>query len=894
MLKYIESGWQDDLQSFPGNERFYIDFRLTEYPNLSGTPVYTLVASDDNRPGTYNMTDGYSTHLISLADEMTFDLLCYADFDYDVAADQPLLSWYKSATEYFKIYYDATSDKITVAWKDGTNERTMASAAYVDGLNDWLRITVVFDLTAPYLYIDGVEIDDAWSDAPDAITSNFDTMQIRAYNSGEGLWYVNYLRMFTYSALAADVSDNFQGYKGEEIFFDFDGNQVGKTRCNVGRFVRSWNYNAASENDAGNQVANRATLTLLSLAGEFADDQYSAFDPENDVFNGLITQKYLQQRCRVEIESWYDGDFEPLIRGYVDSGHFSRMTQVDYWSEVSIGVEDYVAIIANTYLQDNVEIDNALLSSDTAKSVFHTVARLATGKQTVNFLCESGFEAAEDLQLIDTGKFGDYRYFDAARQRWRGPTIRGYGASDFFMSLTGNMGAGEPAPHSGDQYYYAQIVAVKDKPTTTKHFYFHSNSANLRGLTVGETYTLTVWVYIDSLEPVDSLTLFALDSVTGYTTDTTTVQDAWTELSVEHTIDADAISFYCGIEAKLTHAGGALTSQGGYINIDDVTLVPDASLSWAESGDVTFTIDATYAHDGDTSGKLVFTDIGQIDQTLMAEDPIFINIGDSYTGSIYALAAAAFEGTLRVAEHDSDGSNDSSTVAISLAGGEGWVKFAVTHTITDEDSDRLVFSVEGDDDTVWVDTAMLYEGTNQNIPFVVNGAVGEAGISRPQYGIISEYDYCGINADEIDVLHPYVFIEKNKSAWDQLKQVADACGARYLGMDKAGVLTMKTHLVDDDPTPVDTVDVPSSVATQLEDAAANKITVSGVRIRGGSGVDGEVATGETELFWRASTCEEFKVLPYTDRDGKFKYPITTDTSFPQGGGFVDAKFGEVK
>jgi hypothetical protein len=879
MLKYIESGWQDDLQSFPGNERFYIDFRLIEYPNLSGTPIYGLVTggAGGNQPGTYNMTDGYSTHLISLADEMTFDFLCYADFDYDVAADQPLLSWYRSATQYLKIYYDATSDKITVAWKDGTNERTMTSEAYADGLNDWLRITVVFDLTSPYLYIDGVEVDDAWSDAPDAITSNFDTMQIRAYNSGEGLWYVNYLRMFTYSALAADVSDNFKGYKGEEIFFDLDGNQVGKTRCNVTRFVRSWNYSGAAENDAGNQVANRAGLTLLSLHGEFADDQYSAFDPENAVYNGLITQKYLQQRCRVEIESWYSGDFEPLIRGHVDSGHFSRVTQGDGWSEVSIGVEDYVAIIANTYKDKAYGFRDYTLSSTTDPSLFHEIASLATNRTVVNYLCDSGFEAAPEL--IENG--------NVEQSLWMTPwglslalvRVRGCGYGQWEWQVPAGWVSSEGFTSRARTGNYS-IAPSKNKGFTGKAIYlFHDRGLNKRGLKIGVTYTLSIWIYNPTTYGCASVGIILGSSPAAQSS--TATKDAWVNLTADYTVPDNRSPIYVGYTMVFTT--GAL-SRGSFINVDDISLTADTDASWTEAGSITVTRSTDYAHTGSRSGKLVFAAAGSLSQTLMLEEPLFANVDDNYTATIYALSEAAFEGTLRLAEHDSDGSNDDSTIAISLAGGEGWTRFDVTHTISDEDSDRLVYSIEGDADTVYVDTGMLVYGDGNSQIYFANPTEGDAGVSYPSYGASLTYNACGVNADSIAVRNPYSIVPKNSNVWDHVKQIADACGARYMGMDKAGVLTMKTHLVDDDPTPVDTVDVPSSVATQLEDAAANKIVVQGDSVR---------ISGTADLYWLATQCAELKTPDYTDRDGKFLYPMPSNgDTFPKGGGYLVAKYGE--
>ena len=882
MLKYISADWKTDLQTYPSNERFYIDFRMLEYPNILGTPVYTLITDADNQPGTYTMTDGYSTHLITMAETFTLDIWAYADFDFNVAADQYLYRWALSATEYLTLYYDATADKITVAYKNGTNERLLISAAYAAGLNDWLRITLVFDITSPLLYIDGVLADDAWSAAADAWTATFTQFDMRLGAAAEGEWHINYIRLFqNYMADATAIGNNFKDVPNEEIFFDLDGNQVGKTRCNVTRFVKAWNYNAAAENAGGSQVANRASMMLYSLNGEFADDQYAAYDPVTDVFNGTLAQKYLQQRCRVEIETWYGGLFEPIIRGYIDEGYFSRHTQGSYWSEVTIGIEDYVTLLANAYKDRTTAFEDFYLSSTTKNSLFHEVARLATNKKYTNYLCDSGFEDTETpVDAMENGTCEDGTQVGPTGILFKGPCIRGFNDGGFLAIPASFVGI---AAHAGTKIAMQGIgVQVGEIGTArSKKTLLHSPGVNLRGLQAGVEYTLKAWVYNPAVAGMTTVTLSMYDDVTGATNASTVVTGAWTELSVTHTINAAATN----VECYLTGAVTAMTAYAQYYYIDDVSLRPSALNSWTEAGAITATRDDTYAHTGSRSGKLVFAAAGSISQTLMFEQPLFCNVGDVYTAVVYALSAAGFTGTLRLAEWDSVAINDSTTVAIVLAGGEGWVRYEVQHTITDADSDRLVYGIEGDADTVWIDTAQLISGEASSGVYAINGGDGEAGITRPQYSKSFTYDFIGINADVTDVQHPYAVIAKNENIWEHLKQIADACGARYMGMDNAGVLTMKTHLVAVDPTPIETVEVPSSVATQLQSQTANKIVISGVI------VSKNVAE---ELYWQASACDEFKQYPYIDKEGKFSYNLSTTRYFPQNGDYIIIKYGETQ
>jgi len=71
-----------------------------------------------------------------------------------------------------------------------------------------------------------------------------------------------------------------------------------------------------------------------------------------------------------------------------------------------------------------------------------------------------------------------------------------------------------------------------------------------------------------------------------------------------------------------------------------------------------------------------------------------INPGEKFTFSIYLKSTVACDCQISIDECDAGGVNDSTEANYALVGGEGWVRFSVTHEITDPDSDRLIIRVE--------------------------------------------------------------------------------------------------------------------------------------------------------------------------------------------------------
>jgi hypothetical protein len=355
-----------------------------------------------NQPGSHNFTGGYANYLLDMSPTFTLDIYFKPTFAFNVGTDQYLWGWYVDATHYLSFRYDQTTDKYLLAWKDGGTERTMLSDAYVSdvALQVWTRATFSFNLATgtaagSEFYLDGVLISNAWSGVSDAKARYFPILNVRNLTGTAGLFTINYLRLFpSKTSTLADVTNNFNSFKDEEIIWHYNGCAMGHTRCNVTSRTRSVDIERTIESPAGNANPNNATATLLSPEGQFADDQYAPFNSSGEFYNGERPQKYMQQRCPLEIETWYSGLFELEFSGRVDENLFTRASSFQDISQVTIGAKDGVDDIKRRVRQKVYVFDSYNLSDPSAPtaSLLHAIARMATQPEWYNFLANSGFE----------------------------------------------------------------------------------------------------------------------------------------------------------------------------------------------------------------------------------------------------------------------------------------------------------------------------------------------------------------------------------------------------------------------------------------------------------------------------------------------------------------------
>jgi hypothetical protein len=257
-VKFIDSNWREALRTgFPPTDQVYLDFRHIKYPAVRslGTEAYIAATSSANFPGTYaldfNGTEGYE-YLLELPSKFSFLFEWEPTFSYDTASEKKVISWTLSATQFFTISYVVSPDQFQVLWQDGGTFRTLNSQQFDDGtshtdLNQKLRFIVSIDLTTGTtagssftvepLETGSSSTDTTWSGNIDSKTSNFQQLAFgfrpdndSDYNEGE----YHYLRYAANANLTTMAE--WKAYKGEEIYFPFDGHTTGFSRANVTLF----------------------------------------------------------------------------------------------------------------------------------------------------------------------------------------------------------------------------------------------------------------------------------------------------------------------------------------------------------------------------------------------------------------------------------------------------------------------------------------------------------------------------------------------------------------------------------------------------------------------------------------------------------------------------------
>jgi hypothetical protein len=660
-IRWISAEWKAAQQvAFPPTERLYIDFRQMLYPpDTANTLAYTLITSVDNQPGSHNLTGGLADYMIDLPSAFAIRVRALPTCAYDVATDQVLWSWYIDATHRCRLLYRAADDKMVVSWQDGGTERTLESAAYASNLElqVWADFDVFLDLSAGTgaFYIDRVLVDNSFSGAADAKASNFPKFTLRGEAGTAGAFTVNHLRLFDSEAVVADVADDYKGILGEEVYWYLNGEGCGRSRVNVTRFLYSLNTDAKKEKDDGSQCANTLSAELFSRQGEFADDQYAAWDPTNAVYNGTSAQKYMQQRCPVTAETWYGNIFEPIFVGRLDDGMFTRTSAVGDVTTVAIQAEDVVSDIARERKRRARSYSDKKLSDATeADSLVHLIARLATRREVYNYAANSGFE-------------------------------------------------------------------------------------------------------------------------------NDTIANSWAVAGTGATLARAAGGLFGSYEGQLDYAAATCTAT----------------------------------------------------QTVTFLGTKTLNVGDAYNFSLYLKCAGAASSTIRLGENDSGGENAGTNATYTLAGGEGWKKFEVTHTITDATSDRLVMKVTVDDNvTLSMDAVMLVQATRAYNFVVLNNNDGASAIESADDADYAEYDTVGFDCDAVDIVHPFAMVEQGTPVWDAVKDIANATAARYMGCDSAGCLRYRSPFATGytDPTSLETITSVVSIESMPTAVAANRVIVHGTHI----------------------------------------------------------------
>lgn len=711
-IRWVSAAWKASLKS-SSIERYYLGFRKREYPGLdTSDDTYTLITSADNQAGSHNLTGGHIKSLYTMPTVGTIEVREYSNFAYDTASNQILFGWFVAADKYLMYYYNATDDKYRLEFKDGGTARYLESAAYTALLptEKWKTHTATWDLgnETGGLWVDRVSKDTSWSGALDTETTVQNTFHIRKDLTTAGDYKINYLRLFdTVTAATASVTNAFRDIENEEIVWYLNGNSIARDRCNISRHVLTCSKTERVANSGGSDVANNFTMTLYSPGGIYADDQYAAFLPASEQFNGTAAQKYLHRRSHVFVENWYGTEFEPIFVGLVDNGGYKRTTPKGGTTTrgrqtVSLTCDDHVAELGMRVKRNGGYWSDYKLADDTdTASLIHAFVKEGLNREVYNFLGNSSFENA------------------------------------------------------------------------------------------------------------------------------------------------------------------------------------DITDSWIAAGSVALSKDAAEYFYGSASGQLDFTGAGSLTQTITFDNSKKLNLGETWNWSLFAKSAAGCTFAITLYEYDSAGANDNTAVNCTLAGGEGWKRFNVAHTITDGDSDELrcVIADTANPLTIFVDANMLVQSDVPPNYLVNNTNDGASGTIDAADAGSAEYERIGFDVEQVDITHPWARMEAGDRPWEHIKQISLGVGSKNVGIDQAGTFKLRAYLGEDTDLEPVTVTETMDFKSMPSGFKPNKLVGHGVKI---------VKTTQLRTVWTGAAVSLWS-LAARDGEAVLSSAYFPDTDYPD----YWAKYGDV-
>ena len=839
------------LSAAPANSYYYDDVKLTTH----------------NVPGSHYLSDGYIECLTELPDTFTLQIKFKPNFAFNTGSNQNVYGYSAGVNQYFYIYYRQADDVFWVHWKDGGTNRYLISAQYDNGtthrnINQWITLTAAIDLTTgttagSSLWLDKTQDDTTWSGNIDSKTTEFNKMQIRAYNGTEGDYDIAYVRFFpNYVATDADVQNDFKDVKDEEIYWSLDGHGTGRTRVNVSDYLlEAGTYRGLTGAIADTHGANTASFTLRNYNGEFSDDQNAAFDAANSVYNGTNAQNYLQRRFGVIYESWYSGDFDTVFKGRMMPDGLSRESFNKNISYARIQCEDGIAEIDESIERNGrVSADVMFIRSNTL------IDRGSCEKATP----DSGTADVNNAPPAIAGELSVTK------------------SNALFVRSTAQIYQGR----------YSYLFTVDGAADTWVDLQDALATDDLHGLIAGNTYTFRAKVYIPSGALTGTEVVLAIGDYHGaaWSEDTqaaTNNYDVWQQVEVSSTLNAAATGIYIRLHVLDT----AVATETFYVK--DIELIPadlsectsrsifhniahrsdhryiqylannsfeNATIgnSWLVTAGGTLNKDAADGFFGSASGELIpGVAAERMYQTVLFTGTKKLNVGETYTFYIWlksTAAASAADNVISIVEFDGAVQGSDTLQAYTLAGGEGYKKVEVSRTITDADTDRLRCDVSAAaGDTINIDGAMLIQSDRALDYFEVNATDGASGVVSADVGVEIDWPWYGIDAGNVDYSHPYRRVDIGSTMWQHLKSIGNSFIPRYLGMTEAGTLKLMAVLDKDYSEPVPRYltgdsDFRHNIVVNLDPKFGNRLYGTGIKI---------VKDSNIRLAWSAAGSGNF-------------------------------------
>lgn len=921
MLKHIPQSWKDDMRTnFNHDLNFYINPRGRVLPALTSAGVsYIKNDATTNMRGTYRMQTGASTdltYLYTLPQRFIIEGWFKPEFAYDVTSFHRIWDSYDSSGNNGAVLaYNPTNDYLYFYTSIDSNAIVTTAFLNNSELQKWVYVRCYFDNVSKLkgfyctvngvIYADSQNIPGAGDFLPLNVFRFFSPMPGACESS---FWIIHELD----ETLATGEYKTYQADR--QIIFDFNGTTLGRERIRIPRFgetsdnrgVRSFSLSKSVENPmTGSAGANTASMSLLNINGQFSDDQYGAFDPFNGYYNG--TQKYLQNRVSVEIES--NSPANTIRDGLQAHWSFDNST---------IPVTDnsgngYNLADNGTTIDTSGKSGNARASDGSQYLTAGDVLDITTAFTWVWwFKIASATGSIQSITSKDggAGNRGPWLYVAATTGRpafiisgdgtaqsvATEPTINycdglwHLAIGEFIPStsvslyIDNNLSAQNTTSIPAAQFNSSASLDVMRRPGGTLYLTGSVDEGRIynRILTDAEKTWLynnpSDWGAISKIEPIfigrTTPGAFRRNSPSKFYGDVSIdIEDGISELGETKLRRAYAFDSYdlCDPVAEsdsLVHSIARLVTKKEIRNYALNSSIENATIanSWTNSGMATFERSNTYAQFGTYSMKCIADAAGdEVNQYILFEDTDKIDVGDVFNFSAYIRKDTASSVTLRIYEYDSVGVIVGST---SITGDSTGVftRENIPYTITSANCTRLRIDFYANQAcTFYVDGVMLTRGIDPIDYFLLNATDGASGAGSADLAATTTYDSVAFDCDAVDVEHPYALVEQGQTTWDALKKIGDASIASYIGMSPDGVMQFKVRYNGDDMPNMGDVEDFGGVATSLEAQGANSIKVHGVIINGTS-TSGATATKQ---IWSGEASGIFQ----TDAGNKILHPI---------------------
>ena len=251
--------------------------------------------------------------------------------------------------------------------------------------------------------------------------------------------------------------------------------------------------------------------------------------------------------------------------------------------------------------------------------------------------------------------------------------------------------------------------------------------------------------------------------------------------------------------------------------------------------------------------------------------------GGKFNFSTWIYSTSVRSITARIGEYISSVPVGSSLETLYHTG-SGWELVSVNHTVLNSQSDTLKISIEPDTTTsIYADGCMLVYGDYK--PYYIDNTSNTAEVR-------GAYDWIGIDADTVTYQHPWSTIDEGDKVWDALNEICDATIARYLYIDRSGVLKYRSNLTTPIGSSLGTVPIKSitQVGSGIQSDVANKVKVAGVYINKKNNIE---TVWQVEASGLESDNDDGSTFTRVIAPGE---TFPTDTEAPDG---YEAKYGDV-